>query len=83
MSAPAPKTITATAPTKSVAPNQQSHTDNHTRLPDDFYSTNLNLQMSRARVLEHLGRTTNPSHRAMLERALDAIEQLLKRHGGD
>jgi hypothetical protein len=52
----------------------------HTRLPEDFYdSATMHLQLSRARVLEHLGRTKHPSHRAMLERALEDIEKRLNR----
>jgi hypothetical protein len=33
------------------------------------------VRLSKARVLDQLSRATNPSHRAMLERALEAIEQ--------
>jgi hypothetical protein len=32
------------------------------------------LRLSRARLEEQLGRATNPAHRAMLERALKALE---------
>jgi hypothetical protein len=32
------------------------------------------LRLSRARIEEQLGRATNPAHRAMLERALKALE---------
>ena len=32
------------------------------------------LRLSRARIEEQLGRATNPAHRAMLERALEALE---------
>jgi hypothetical protein len=32
------------------------------------------LRLSRARIEEQLGRATNPAHRAMLERALSALE---------
>lgn len=32
------------------------------------------VRLSRARVEEQLGRATNPAHRAMLERALKALE---------
>jgi hypothetical protein len=32
------------------------------------------LRLSRARIEEQLGRATNPVHRAMLERALKALE---------
>lgn len=32
------------------------------------------LRLSRARIKEQLGRATNPAHRAMLERALKALE---------
>ena len=32
------------------------------------------LRLSRARLEEQLGRATNPAHRAMLERALRALE---------
>jgi hypothetical protein len=32
------------------------------------------VRLSRARIEEQLGRATNPAHRAMLERALSALE---------
>ena len=32
------------------------------------------VRLSRARIQEQLGRATNPMHRAMLERALSALE---------
>jgi hypothetical protein len=32
------------------------------------------LRLSKARIEEQLGRATNPAHRAMLERALKALE---------
>jgi hypothetical protein len=32
------------------------------------------LRLSRARILDQLGRATNPAHRAMLERALHALD---------
>lgn len=32
------------------------------------------VRLSRARIEEQLGRATNPAHRAMLERALHALE---------
>jgi hypothetical protein len=32
------------------------------------------LRLSRARIEEQLGRATNPAHRAMLERALKALD---------
>jgi hypothetical protein len=32
------------------------------------------LRLSKARMLDQLGRATNPAHRAMLERALQALE---------
>ena len=32
------------------------------------------LRLSRARIEEQLGRATNPAHRAMLERALSALD---------
>ena len=32
------------------------------------------VRLSRARLEEQLGRATNPAHRAMLERALKALE---------
>lgn len=32
------------------------------------------VRLSRARIEEQLGRATNPAHRAMLERALKALE---------
>ncbi|HZH89750.1 MAG TPA: hypothetical protein VEX70_03915 [Pyrinomonadaceae bacterium] len=32
------------------------------------------LRLSRARILDQLGRATNPAHRAMLERALKSLE---------
>lgn len=32
------------------------------------------VRLSRARLAEQLGRATNPAHRAMLERALKALE---------
>jgi hypothetical protein len=32
------------------------------------------LRLSRAWIEEQLGRATNPAHRAMLERALEALE---------
>lgn len=32
------------------------------------------VRLSRARIEEQLGRATNPAHRAMLERALQALE---------
>jgi hypothetical protein len=32
------------------------------------------VRLSRARLMEQLGRATNPAHRAMLERALKALE---------
>lgn len=32
------------------------------------------LRLNRARLNEQLGRATNPAHRAMLERALKALE---------
>jgi hypothetical protein len=32
------------------------------------------LRLSRARILDQLGRATNPAHRAMLERALQSLE---------
>ncbi len=32
------------------------------------------LRLSRARIVEQLGRATSPAHRAMLERALKALE---------
>jgi hypothetical protein len=32
------------------------------------------LRLSKARILDQLGRATNPAHRAMLERALQALE---------
>jgi hypothetical protein len=32
------------------------------------------MRLSRARIEEQLGRATNPAHRAMLERALHALE---------
>lgn len=37
----------------------------------------LHLVLSRTRILGNLGRTTHPSHRAMLERALEDIEKRL------
>lgn len=33
------------------------------------------LRLSKARILDQLSRATNPAHRAMLERALAAIEK--------
>ncbi|MGH9902873.1 MAG: hypothetical protein ACRD68_13780 [Pyrinomonadaceae bacterium] len=32
------------------------------------------LRLSRARIIDQLGRATNPAHRAVLERALRALE---------
>jgi hypothetical protein len=32
------------------------------------------LRLSRARILDQLGRATNPAHRAMLERALQSLD---------
>lgn len=32
------------------------------------------LRLSRARILDQLGRATNPAHRAMLERALASLD---------
>jgi hypothetical protein len=32
------------------------------------------LRLSKARILDQLGRATNPAHRATLERALQALE---------
>ena len=32
------------------------------------------LRLSRARILDQLGRATNPAHRAMLERALESLD---------
>jgi len=32
------------------------------------------MRLARARIEEQLGRATNPAHRAMLERALSALE---------
>jgi hypothetical protein len=33
------------------------------------------LRLSKARILDQLGRATNPAHRAMLERALKSLEE--------
>lgn len=33
------------------------------------------LRLSRARILDQLGRATNPAHRAMLERALESLAE--------
>lgn len=33
------------------------------------------LRLSRARIQDQLGRATNPAHRAMLERALQSLEE--------
>lgn len=33
------------------------------------------LRLSKARILDQLSRATNPAHRAMLERALEALEK--------
>ena len=33
------------------------------------------LRLSKARILDQLGRATNPAHRAMLERALQSLEE--------
>jgi hypothetical protein len=61
------------------APNF-SNAERHTiRLPDDFHDTRHHLHLSRSRILDNLGRITHPSHRAMLERALEDIEKRLSR----
>jgi hypothetical protein len=33
------------------------------------------LRLSKARILDQLSRATNPAHRAMLERALQSLEE--------
>ena len=33
------------------------------------------LRLSKARILDQLGRATNPAHRAMLERALKSLDE--------
>jgi hypothetical protein len=44
--------------------------------PQDFErkASEESSRLNRARIEEQLGRATNPAHRAMLERALSALE---------
>lgn len=40
------------------------------------------LRLSKARITDQLSRATNPAHRAVLERALQALETQMSEQGG-
>lgn len=63
----------------SSASGRPQPAEQRAKLPDEFRRPNSALQLSRERIVKHLERTTHPSHRAMLERALAEIDAKLVR----
>jgi hypothetical protein len=57
-----------------AAEARRAHKNKSSAEDRERQSREESVRLSRARIEEQLGRATNPAHRAMLERALHALE---------
>ena len=59
---------------QAAAEERKARKDTSSPMERERAAREESLRLSRARIEEQLGRATNPAHRAMLERALKALE---------